>query len=207
MIYPSIPLFLYLNPTLIKSLLDPLYINQESSHWPHPYAIHDLGTNYPRAIGHEDGKAEEMPVEECGNMIITTLAYSQRTHDIAYLRAHYAIMRQWAEYLVKDSLIPGHQLSTDDFQGPMENQTNLALKGIIAIGAMGEIARLTGWVEDVRLYGGVARDYVGRWEKLGVVDARHTSLAYHDDDSHGMFLFWCFMLSVLMDLVFSRSFI
>jgi hypothetical protein len=199
-IYPSIPLFLYLNPSLLRYLLDPLYINQESSHWPHAYAIHDLGTNFPRAIGHPDGNAEEMPVEECGNMIIATLAYTQHSNDTTYLQDHYGIMKQWVEYLVQDSLVPGHQLSTDDFQGPMENQTNLALKGIIAISAMGEIARLTNHADDAKLYDAIAKDYIAKWEIYAVVEGKHTNLAYQDDSSHGRLS--CFFL--IFDL-FSES--
>ncbi|EPE28779.1 Six-hairpin glycosidase [Glarea lozoyensis ATCC 20868] len=185
-IFPSLPLFLYLNPSFVKYLLEPLYINQESGRWPHTYAIHDIGANFPRAIGHEDGNAEEMPVEECGNMIIASLAYAQRAGDKEYLKGHYKIMRQWVEYLVEDSLIPGHQLSTDDFQGPLQNQTNLALKGILAISAMSEIARLTDHPDDAKLYNDIAKDYIAKWEGFAVVDGKHTSLAYQDKASHGL---------------------
>ncbi|KAG9237226.1 hypothetical protein BJ875DRAFT_540678 [Amylocarpus encephaloides] len=185
-IYPSIPIFLYLNPILVKYLLDPLYENQESGHWPHAYAIHDLGTNYPRAIGHEDGNAEEMPVEECGNMIVATLAYTQASGDVGYLRSHYEILRKWTGYLVEDSLVPRHQLSTDDFQGPLENQTNLAVKGIIAIGAMSKISSLAGESADAAMYEGIAKDYIAQWETYAVVNGRHTNLAYQDGNSHGL---------------------
>jgi hypothetical protein len=54
------------------------------------------------------------------------------------------LLEQWTEFLITDSLIPAHQLSTDDFAGTLENQTNLAIKGIIGIGAMGEISKLLG---------------------------------------------------------------
>jgi hypothetical protein len=36
---------------LLKYLLDPLYINQEVGHWPHMYAIHDMGAAFPNATG------------------------------------------------------------------------------------------------------------------------------------------------------------
>lgn len=49
------PIFLYFNPTLVKYLLEPLYENQESGKFPQTYSIHDVGANYPRAIGHPDG--------------------------------------------------------------------------------------------------------------------------------------------------------
>lgn len=59
------------------------------------------------------------PLEECGNMIIMTLAYAQRANDDAYLAQHYDILKQWNEYLVEEALIPANQISTDDFAGAL----------------------------------------------------------------------------------------
>ena len=81
--------------------------------------MHDLGSSYPNATGHPDGKDEQMPLEECGNMLIMTLAYYRRTNDSAYLTQHYPILKQWTEYLVQDALYPANQSSTDDFAGPL----------------------------------------------------------------------------------------
>lgn len=117
-IFPAYPIILYLNPSLGRYLLDPLFENQESGAYPNAWAIHDLGT-FPVARGYPAGNDEPMPLEECGNMIIMSLAYAQRTGDVGYLSAHYPKLSQWAEFLVNDSLIPSHQLSTDDFAGPL----------------------------------------------------------------------------------------
>lgn len=94
--------------------------------------------------------------------------------------------------MVQDSLIPAHQLSTDDFQGPLENQTNLALKGIIAIGAMGKIAETLGQVDDAKNFTAIAKDYITKWLDFATTYDRgmpHTNLAYQDPASHGMFTF------------------
>jgi len=189
-IFPAMPIFLYSNPILVKYLLDPLYENQEAGKFPQQYSMHDLGVSYPRAVGHTTGDGEEMPVEESGNMIIATLAYAQRASDTAYLSQHYQIMQQWAGYLTNDGLVPGPQLSTDDFQpGPhLSNQTNLALKGIIAIEAMAEIARLIGNDADAARYSMISHDYITKWQEMAVVtDANppHTNLNYQDSSSHG----------------------
>ena len=53
-------------------------------------------------------------------------------------------MDQWTQFLIADSLIPANQISTDDFAGSLANQTNLAIKGIVGIKAMAEIAALVG---------------------------------------------------------------
>jgi hypothetical protein len=188
-IFPAIPIFIYSNPILIKYMLDPLFENQEAGLFPQKYAMHDLGANYPRAIGHEDGGGEAMQVEESGNMIIMTLAYAQRASDTAYLTQHYTILKQWANFLVTDSLIPANQLSTDDFQGTLANQTNLALKGIIGIQAMAVIAELTGNTGDAANFQSTAQSYIQQWQELGIAPAgtipAHTTLAYGKTSTHG----------------------
>jgi Domain of unknown function (DUF4965) len=118
-IFPSHPFFLYTNPRFLKLLLDPLFENQESRQYPNRWSMHDLGSHYSNATGHTHGNDEKMPLEECGNMLIMTLAYYRRTNDSAYLTQHYPILKQWTEYLVEDALYPSYQRSTDDFAGPL----------------------------------------------------------------------------------------
>lgn len=109
-IFPFHPIAMYTNVTLLKWLLDPLFINQEAGNWPNSYAIHDIGSNFPNATGHSDGNAEDQPLEECGNMLIMTLAYAQRANDNAYLTQHYQILKQWTGYLIEEALIPADQV-------------------------------------------------------------------------------------------------
>lgn len=71
------------------------------------------------------------------------------------------------------------------------NQTNLALKGIIAIEAMSSIANLTGHTAEGINYTNIAHSYIDQWQQLGIVRAAdgtplHTSLAYGMDDTHGL---------------------
>ncbi|KAI2618159.1 glutaminase A [Hypoxylon sp. NC1633] len=187
-IFPAIPLILYTNPTLLNYLLKPLFLNQENGHYPNTNAIHDLGT-FPVARGYPDGSDEPQPLEECGNMIIMVLAYAQRTNDNAYLTQHYPILKQWAGYLVDEALIPADQISTDDFAGSLANQTNLALKGIIGLRAMSEIADRTGNTDDAKSFGDTATSYISQWQGFGINSAAsppHATLSYGDADSHGL---------------------
>ncbi|KAM7186314.1 protein of unknown function (DUF1793) domain containing protein [Naviculisporaceae sp. PSN 640] len=184
-IFPALPMFLYLNATLTKYLLDPLFENQEGGAYPNKYAQHDLGT-FPVAEGHPKGDDEAMPLEECGDMIIMTLAYAQRTGDTDYLRNHYARLAQWAQFLVEESLVPANQLSTDDFAGTLVNQTNLAIKGIIGLRAMSQIANMTSNQDH---WGNTAISYLQKWRELAVnnnANAPHTTLSYGDNSSHGL---------------------
>ncbi|KAJ4287091.1 hypothetical protein N0V88_007785 [Collariella sp. IMI 366227] len=199
-IFPAYPIFMYLNATLGRYLLDPLFENQESGAYPNKFAEHDLGT-FPVAKGYPDGNDEPMPLEECGNMIIMTLAYAQRTGDTGYLITHYPILRQWAQFLVEESLIPADQLSTDDFAGTLANQTNLAIKGIIGLRAMSEIAKITNNDDP---FGEVAQRYLEGWQNLAInkdANPPHTTLSYGDNDSHGL------LYNIYADALLSLSFI
>jgi hypothetical protein len=188
-IYPASPIFYYTNPELVRLLLDPHFENQESGHYPNKWAIHDLGTHYPNATGHADGNDEHMPLEECGNNIIMVLAYVQRSGDSDYVKQHYTILKQWAEYLVEDSLYPAEQLSTDDFAGHLVNQTNLALKGIIGIEAMSQLSSLVGETSDAQNYTTIAHDYISKWQTLGINNASsppHAILNYGNSSTWGL---------------------
>ncbi|KAF2260386.1 glutaminase GtaA [Lojkania enalia] len=188
-IYPASPIFYYLNPELVRLMLDPHFENQESGHYPNKFAIHDLGTHYPNATGHPDGNDEHMPLEECGNNIIMVLTYAQRSGNTEYLKQHYPILRQWADYLALDSLYPAEQLSTDDFAGHLANQTNLAIKGIIGLEAMSLISRLVGEDADAQNFTDIAHEYMDKWMELGINhndEPPHSILNYNNWTTHGL---------------------
>ncbi|CAG8974958.1 hypothetical protein HYALB_00007635 [Hymenoscyphus albidus] len=188
-IFPYHPILLYLKPEWLKLLLDPLFENMESGQYPNKYSMHDLGAHYPNATGHPDGLDEPQPLEECGNMLIMTLAYAQRMKDKAYLTQHFKVLDQWTQYLIEEALIPADQISTDDFAGSLVNQTNLALKGIIGIQAMAVIANATGNTGTGANYTKIASSYLTQWQTLGIAhDANppHTTLNYGHNETHGL---------------------
>ncbi|CAK7272177.1 hypothetical protein SEPCBS119000_004987 [Sporothrix epigloea] len=191
-IFPAHPIFLYLNPKLLKLLLEPLYHHQWCRRYPNKWAMHDLGS-FPNAIGHPNGKDEAMPIEECSDMIIMTLAYVLRSGNSDYINMHQTQLLQWARFLADDSLIPAYQLSTDDFAGALANQTNLALKGIIGLRAVVEMAGIGSidipdWVYYSQVREKSAR-YIQDWAMLGVNNASdppHATLAYNLPDSYSL---------------------
>ncbi|CEH18783.1 hypothetical protein CBOM_05493 [Ceraceosorus bombacis] len=187
-IFPQFPLLTYLNPELLRSLLEPIFIYTESGMYPNKWCVHDLGV-YPSAFGHNDGNDEPMQVEESGNMILMALHYAQlqgAKKATPWLKQHYSIMQQWAQFLIEDSLIPATQLSTDDFAGELANQTNLALKGISGIAAIGEVATLLGKHSDAKQYQNVSATYIQSFYGFSISkDGSHTKLAYQDDSSWG----------------------
>ncbi|KAI9833036.1 MAG: hypothetical protein M1819_003868 [Sarea resinae] len=96
-----------------------------------------------------------------------------------WVQRSYKLWKQWTGYLVEFTLEPQNQLSTDDFAGWLALQTNLALKGIIGIKAMSEIADVAGIPEDVEYYKNISEVYIKKWEEFGMSrDGTHAKLAY-----------------------------
>ncbi|KAL1897136.1 hypothetical protein Sste5346_004341 [Sporothrix stenoceras] len=197
-IFPTAPFFLWANPEMLKYLMQPVYEMQEGTFYPNSYCAHDIGAQFPNATGHVDGNDEYMPVEESGNFILLAYAYYRfangNTDAGAWLASHYRLLKQFAQYLVDFSLVPAAQLSTDDFAGTLANQTNLAIKGILGIAAMGEIARIAGQPGDAAHFKTLAQDYYRQWTYLAIDPNRtHTLLAYQWRSS------WGLLYNVFMD--------
>jgi Glutaminase A six helical-hairpin domain/Domain of unknown function (DUF5127)/Domain of unknown function (DUF4964) len=180
-IYPASPLWLYADPAYLGLLLEPLLAYAEVGGWPERYAEHDLGSAYPNATGHDDGVEENMPVEESGNMLIMVAAHLKRQPETAsaFASAHYRILKKWADYLVSVLPDPGYQNQTDDFAGRIAHSVNLALKGIIAVAAMGQIAAVTGNTADQARYTVLARRYISFWlARANDPTGEHLDLTY-----------------------------
>ncbi|ETW83902.1 hypothetical protein HETIRDRAFT_449514 [Heterobasidion irregulare TC 32-1] len=186
-IFPAWPAFLYASPALGRDLLLPLFEYQASGQYPNKWSVHDMGANYPKALGHNDGKDEAMPLEESGNMLIMALSYTQKTNDTSLITIYSSLLDQWTQFLIQEALIPANQISTDDFAGSLANQTNLAIKGIVGIRAMAEIARLLGDDTKSQNYSSIAASYVEQWQKFALSsDGKHLTLSYGNDSSWGL---------------------
>ncbi|KAI5923021.1 hypothetical protein F4810DRAFT_720661 [Camillea tinctor] len=186
-LYPASPFFLYANPDMLKYNLQPLYEFQEDQFYPNGYCIHDLGAHFPNATGHVEGNDEYMPVEESANFILMSYAYYKFTGNVEWLTSHYALLKQFTQFLISYTLIPEAQLSTDDFADRLVNQTNLAIKGIVGLQAMSSIARLAGNTYDALNFSTTAKAYYEQWEYFSVDPVhKHTTLAYQWRSSWGL---------------------
>ncbi|KAG9006475.1 hypothetical protein FRB93_008603 [Tulasnella sp. JGI-2019a] len=186
-IFPAWPAFLYTNPALGKYLLEPLLAYQDSGQYPNKWAMHDIGKAYPQALGHPAGNDESMPLEESANMIIMVLSHYQKTNDMSLINQYSRLLTQWASYLVGVSLAPGAQASTDDFAGPLSNQTNLAIKGIIALEAFSKISDALQLSTQSSTYSSTAASYLSQFNNLAMdTTGRHLDLAYNSPATWGL---------------------
>lgn len=185
--YPSMPLFLLVNPVLVKGMLQPVFQYAGTEKWPYEFAPHDLG-QYPLANGQvyglKDGVQQEnmqMPVEECGNMLIMTCAYEKVSGDVEFVRANLPLLRQWADYLVKIGVDPNEQLCTDDFAGHLAHNCNLSAKGILGIASFAMLCKAVD-EDDAERYQVCAETLAKQWIE-GASSSDHTRLTFCDESS------------------------
>jgi len=179
--YPSSPFFLAFNPKLLLAQLTPILEYAQSGRWKFPFAPHDLGT-YPLANGQVYGGGEktekdQMPVEECGNMLLLVAAVAIREGTAKEMLQWWPLLQQWASYLCEKGLDPENQLCTDDFAGHLAHNTNLSLKAILAIAAYAKLAGLVGKADEARQYRKAAEKMASCWLEMAE-DGDHYRLTF-----------------------------
>lgn len=163
--YPAAPLYLIYCPELIKAMLVGICHFAKSDLWTAKFAPHDIG-RYPIACGqvyalkphehliphkisykkvYKKKKLSiympefQMPVEECGNMLILSYTYYLFTKDREFLLDNIALLKKWASYLRDAGVVLNKELCTDDFAGHSVKNVNLAIKGIMGIACFAKI--------------------------------------------------------------------
>ncbi len=179
--YPFAPQVLLLNPALAKASFVPILEYGRSERWRFPFAPHDIGT-YPHAMGQVYGGGErtednQMPVEECGNMMLLVGAVVEAEQDITFAKQYWDVLTVWAEYLKSKGLDPENQLCTDDFAGHLAHNVNLSVKAIVALGAYSKMADMMGEKSTAASYRKTAEEYVAKWMEMAD-DGDHYRLAF-----------------------------
>ena len=101
----------------------------------------------------------QMPVEECGNMIIMQAAAIVAGADKSLAREQFDLLAKWVKYLEEYGLSPENQLCTDDFAGHLAGNVNLTIKALVGIEAFSLICRALGKEELAEEYEDKARTF------------------------------------------------
>ena len=204
--YPSIPMYLLYNPELVKGMMRPIYRYADSEEWKvqmkYDFAPHDVGC-YPILNGQVYGKKrvveerryanegvldykKQMPVEECGNMLIMEANVAIATGSADFAAEHIDVLRTWCAYLLKYGTDPEHQLCTDDFAGHLAHNCNLSLKAIMGIEAMAILTEMLGEQEEAARYRRKARKMAATWRRTALNADGTSNLAFDRPNTFSM---------------------
>ncbi|PIL35943.1 hypothetical protein GSI_01603 [Ganoderma sinense ZZ0214-1] len=188
-IFAAFPMYLYLNASLGGALLEPL-LEVQVSRTGQPYAAQDLGDVYPTAT--DPTVAPTQGVEQTGNMLIMELAHARISGNGTLLSRYYSTTKRWADYLVCNAIKSVNQTNKD--QDKVVDSANIALKGVIGVKAMAEIAHALGQDSDAVEYGNQSTSLLSSWLSLATsMDGSHLLGTYGDQES------WSLMYNLFSD--------
>ena len=192
--YPSSPFCLLYNTELLKGMLRPVFKYAVSDEWKFDFAPHDVGT-YPLVTGQRYGwksktlkeyKSKQMPVEECGNMLVMCANISMIDGNTEFAEKYEDILAQWVKYLVRYGSDPENQLCTDDFAGHLAHNCNLSLKAIMGIEGYSIILRMRGMESDADKFDKIARKMSASWIERACNSDGSFRLAFDKPDTFSM---------------------
>ena len=131
-------------------------------------------------------KAGQMPVEECGNMIILFAAICDAEDDISFVKPHLVTVIMWSEYLIQYGLDPENQLCTDDFAGHLAHNVNLSIKAIMGIAGYSRILARAGETAEAERLMDIAKTYAASVLERAVNSDGSHRLAYDKPETFSL---------------------
>ena len=124
----------------------------------------------------------QMPIEECGNMLICSYAALKCGADERFVRQNYDLLSTWFRYLEKSGLVPRMQLCTDDFAERIDANVNLSIKAMVGIKCFALLAERFGFADDKADAEACLEKY--RKEYYDTYDSwDHQPLSYNTDEN------------------------
>ncbi|KZV70716.1 hypothetical protein PENSPDRAFT_607027 [Peniophora sp. CONT] len=187
------PAFLYLDPALCGFLLEPLLRFQDSNSYTNQYAALNLGTQYPLADANSNTHTER--IETSSGMIIMAYGHANATGDHGIIGRYFTLLMKWADFLTSNTLNATNETSAD-VTIPVSGQTNLALKGIIAVQAMSRICSLLDDSTNEEKYSSRAKSLYSQWSAQALTSDGHLRFSYNETNSFslGYNMFWDLVL-------------
>lgn len=152
---------------------------------------------YPKGNTTYDLKYQ-MPVEECGNMLIMTAAVCMYEKSAEFAKPQMDLLEKWCEYLLEYGKDPGEQLCTDDFAGHLSRNVNLSAKAIMGVEGYAVILHLLGRDHESLIYHNKSKEMAKYWAMKAVSD-EHTTLSFDNKDS------WSLKYNLVWDKVFQSG--
>lgn len=199
--YPSVPLFLLYNPDFVEGMLRPIFKYAGSGEWPFEFAPHDIGT-YPLGNGQVYGENKlefQMPVEECGNMLIMTAAVCLAKGGLEFAAEHMGLLERWARYLSDNGLDPDNQLCTDDFAGHLARNANLSVKAVMGVAGFALLKEMEGGESEAAFYRQRAEAMAAEWRTHAYGSEPYSKLAFGQEGS------WSLKYNLIWDALFGTG--
>lgn len=226
--YPSVPLFLLYDTEYVKGMLRPVFRFASCDVWEYDFAPHDVGRYpyaWGQVYGLNGEKKEgfnsangavyppfyqypagsdiynfkyQMPVEECGNMLILAAAVCKMEKSADFVRPYQELLCKWSRYLLTYGADPGEQLCTDDFAGHLSHNVNLSAKAIMGIEAYAQLEALLGNEKEAWEYHDKAAEMAKDWERRAFAED-HYLLAFGSRDT------WSLKYNLVWDRLFDSG--
>ena len=152
---------------------------------------------FPADSGIYDFKYQ-MPVEECGNMLVMAATVSAIDGNTDFVASHMDVLKKWTEYLLTYGEDPSEQLCTDDFAGHLAHNVNLSAKAIVGIESYARLAEMMGDQAEADTYRAKAKAMAASMEERANA-GDHYALAYGRPDT------WSLKYNMVWDKFFGSG--